>query len=222
MSAKRTLPLLAQHLDEVHACTRCPDMIGPVVTGHPVASPVLLVGQAPGPREGEFGRPFAWTAGKQLFKWTASIGLDEPAMRARVYIAAVCRCFPGKTRQGGDRVPSPDEVTACSEWLDRELAVVGPRLVIPVGRLAIESFLGKAPLADIIGRRHRGSRAGRVFDLIPLPHPSGASTWWKMEPGASLLGEALKLLGSHPSWREVVLAAPPSYPAPPPPAPRAR
>ena len=192
-------------------------MNGWLSTNTAVPSRILLIGQAPGPREGDFGRPFAWTAGKQLFKWTASIGLDEPGVRGRVYMAAICRCFPGKTKQGGDRVPSPDEVAACAPWLDREIAVLGPRLVIPVGKLAIEAlFTGKAALTEVVGRSHRGERAGRAFDLIPLPHPSGASTWWKMEPGATLLARALGLVARHDAWREVVAAPPPAHRAPDP------
>jgi uracil-DNA glycosylase len=178
-------------------------MIGPVVVGQPVRSPILLIGQAPGPREGQFGRPFAWTAGKQLFKWFASLGLEEADFRSRVYMAAVCRCFPGKKASGGDREPSPDEITNCAGWLDREIQLNRPELVIPVGRIAIEQTLGKAPLADIIGKKHHASRAGHSFDVIPLPHPSGASTWFKMEPGRTLTQKALRLISRHAAWRSV-------------------
>src|SRR5277367_2697740 len=129
-------------------------MVGPVVTHTPVASKVYLIGQAPGPREGSFGRPFAWTAGKTLFRWFASIGLTEEQFRQLAYMAAVCRCFPGKAKGGGDRVPSPFEIKQCSLWMQRELDLLEPELVIPVGRLAIEQFLpGKAPLADVIGQK---------------------------------------------------------------------
>src|SRR5215831_14416477 len=100
---------LRAHQLALRACARCPKMIGPVVVGPPVRSDILLIGQAPGPREGVLGRPFAWTAGRQLFKWFQSIGVEEAGFRARVYMAAVCRCFPGKTGSGGDRAPGPDE-----------------------------------------------------------------------------------------------------------------
>jgi len=178
-------------------------MVGPVVVGNPVRSPVLLIGQAPGPHEGELGRPFAWTAGKQLFKWFAPLGLDETGFRNRVYMAAVCRCFPGKRASGGDREPSPAEIANCAGWLDREIELNRPTLVIPVGRIAIEQLLGPAPLADVIGRKHRARRAGHDFEAIPLPHPSGASTWFKMEPGRSLTQKALSLIGRHAAWRAI-------------------
>src|SRR5262245_31115116 len=108
---------LARHLRVLKTCTACPDMLGPVVTGNAVMSPVMLIGQAPGNREGPAGKPFAWTAGKTLFGWFAGIGLDEQEFRTRVYMAAVCRCFPGKTPSGGDRVPTRDEVSRCSSYL---------------------------------------------------------------------------------------------------------
>src|SRR5687767_10884604 len=132
---------LLRHQDVLARCRRCPRMQSTPVIGNPVVSKVLLVGQAPGPREPDIGRPFAWTAGKMLFKWFGEIGLDEAEFRGRVYMAAVCRCFPGKRPGGGDRVPDPDEVANCSSWLDAELALMKPALVIPVGKLAIQRFM---------------------------------------------------------------------------------
>lgn len=176
-------------------------MVPPVVTGEPVVSPVMLVGQAPGAREGPAGRPFAWTAGKTLFSWFASIGLGEAAFRSRVYMAAVCRCFPGKNPKGGDRVPSPAEIASCRAWLDAELEMLVPRLLIPVGKLAIGQFVDVARLVDVIGRCHAVERGGVRMDVIPLPHPSGASTWHRTEPGKTLLHDALQQIAAHPAWR---------------------
>ena len=192
---------IKQHIDEVKACDKCPGMIGPVITPRPVLGKVYLVGQAPGPHEGRLGQPFAWTAGKTLFKWFDSIGVDEETFRSRTYIGAVCRCFPGKTKQGADRVPSPDEIEACSSWMRREIEIMRPELIIAVGRLAIDRFLPPAPLAEVIGKKHRISAFGHPCDMIPLPHPSGASTWFKMEPGCTLLQDALRLLARQPAWK---------------------
>ena len=172
-------------------------MHAPPIVGEPVLSQMLLVGQAPGDREPRLGRPFAWTAGKQLFKWFAPLGLDEQAFRSRVYMAAVCRCFPGKKPKGGDRVPALQEIERCRPWLERELELLQPRLIVPVGRLAIEQFLPAAPLTELIGRMHHIVRAGRKLDVIPLPHPSGASPWPRIEPGKTLTVAALKLIGAH-------------------------
>ena len=87
---------LILHQQMLRNCTACPNMIGPVITCEPVMSKIVLVGQAPGDREGVIGKPFGWTAGKTLFKWFASQGVSEAAFRESVYIASVCRCFPGK------------------------------------------------------------------------------------------------------------------------------
>jgi uracil-DNA glycosylase len=180
-------------------------MIGPVVTGQPVMSPVMLIGQAPGVKEGPAGKPFAWTAGKTMFGWFASVGLEEQDFRSRVYMAAVCRCFPGKATGGGDRVPSPDEIKACSRHLDAEVKLLRPRLVIPVGKLAIAQLYPDIDkLTEVIGEARRGELAGHAFDVIALPHPSGASTWHRTEPGKSLLARALALLAKHEAWRAVV------------------
>ncbi len=194
---------LLRHQDVLAHCRRCPRMQSTPVIGNPVVSRVLLVGQAPGPKEPAIGRPFAWTAGKQLFKWTSALGIDEEAFRGRVYMAAVCRCFPGKKATGGDRVPDPDEIANCSGWLDAEIAILRPKLVIPVGKLAIQQFLAADKLDAVVGKVHREKRSGVAFDLVPLPHPSGASTWQHTEPGKTLLRRALRLIGSHPAWGEL-------------------
>ncbi len=197
---ERALRLLHAELD---ACKACPKMIGPVVHGPPVMSPVLLLGQAPGPREGSFGRPFAWTAGRTLFRWfEEAAGIDEATFRARIYMAAVARCFPGKAKGGGDRRPDAEEIEACKTWIAREVELLEPELVLAVGTLAIEQVLGqKAPLADVVGTLRRVQWHGREVDVVALPHPSGASTWHKLEPGKTLLVKALRLAARHPAMK---------------------
>ncbi len=176
----------------------------PAVVGRPVASRILLVGQAPGDKEPNLGRPFAWTAGKTLFKWfDQALGWSEDEVRDRVYFAAVCRCFPGKKASGGDRVPDLAEIETCRGWLDREFELLRPSLVLPVGKLAIGQFLPEGPLVEVIGRSFALDYAGHLFDCLPLPHPSGASTWHRREPGITLLGQALAALAKHPTVTEV-------------------
>ncbi len=174
----------------------------PVVTGRPVVSRILLVGQAPGAREPKFGRPFAWTAGRTLFKWLQeSLGWMEDETRNRIYFAAVCRCFPGKKKTGGDRVPAADEIANCARWLAAEFELLRPQLVLPVGKLAITQFLPAAPLNNLIGKKFVIIHHGHTADCIPLPHPSGASPWHRMEPGKTLLSRALALVAAHPAVR---------------------
>jgi len=182
---------------------RLPGFAGPPVHGPPISSRILLVGQAPGPHEARLGRPFAWTAGKTLFRWfERACGADEAAVRAGVYLSAVVRAFPGKTSSGGDRVPSRQEIDASRGFLEREVAVLQPRLVLPVGKLAIGEVLGEPPaLEEVVGRLLRLRYHGVRADVLCLPHPSGASTWTKTEPGLTLLERALRLLARHPEIR---------------------
>jgi len=177
----------------------------PVVSGGPVVSRVMLVGQAPGDKEPVLGRPFAWTAGKKLFRWFKEhAGVDETTFRSRVYMAAVCRCFPGKKASGGDRVPDPDEILNCSVWLKAEMDLLQPALVIAVGKLAIRQFMPCEKLDTVIGSAFPTEYAGHRFDLVPLPHPSGASPWPHQEPGRVLLPRALKLIAGHSAWKSSV------------------
>lgn len=192
---------LEKLVDELRGCTLCPRMQRPAVSGGAVWSRVITVGQAPGSKEPVLGRPFAWTAGKTLFRWFhEALGIGEAEFRNRVYMAAVCRCFPGKTAAGGDRVPDAEEVSVCSRWLQREVELLEPELVIPIGKLAIGQFLEPDKLTELIGRSFRVEYAKRQFDLVPLPHPSGASPWHRMEPGRTLLKKALSLIAQHPVW----------------------
>jgi uracil-DNA glycosylase len=197
---------LERHVSALRRCRRCPEMNRPVVSGGAVVSRVVLVGQAPGDKEPVLGRPFAWTAGRKMFKWFHEhAGVDEATFRARVYMAAVCRCFPGKKPGGGDRVPDPSEIANCSGWLKAELALLRPGLVIAVGKLAIQQFIPCERLDDVVGRSFAASYGGHKFDLVPLPHPSGASPWPHQLPGRVLLPKALALIAAHPDWKRDVV-----------------
>ena len=195
---------LEQHVADLRGCRLCPGMQSAPITGAAVASRVMLVGQAPGDKEPELQRPFAWTAGKAMFKWfQEACGVDEAAFRARVYMTAVCRCFPGKKPRGGDRVPSAGEIANCAPWLQAEMTLLRPELVIPVGKLAIAQFTTYEGLEAHVGSQTRCAYAGHDFDAIPLPHPSGASPWPRVEPGKTLLRTALQLIAAHPAWRRL-------------------
>jgi uracil-DNA glycosylase len=198
MAASRKRIELKRHVAELLRCRRCPRMKSTPVSGGAVVSDVMLIGQAPGPREPVLQRPFAHTAGKTLFRWFEEFcGMNEAAIRSAVYFAAVCRCFPGKSSGGTDRVPAPDEIRNCSSWMNDEIEILRPRLIIPVGRLAIMQFIDCAKLEKVIGRKFRVERAGHRCDVIPLPHPSGASPWHKISPGRELLQKALLKVARH-------------------------
>ena len=180
---------LLQYQKKLGQCNLCPDMNRPAVYGLAVNSKVMLIGQAPGFKEIEVLRPFAWTAGKKLFSWFKEIGIDEDDFRTKVYMSAICRCYPGKksTTAHGDRVPNKNEIKRCSQWLHAEIELLKPELIILVGKLAINEFINIKRLDEVVGKVHQLQLNGHSFDAIPLPHPSGASTWPLKEPGKSFL-----------------------------------
>jgi len=190
---------LSRHCGALGACRRCGhgDEVLPIVSR--ARNPrVMLVGQAPGKVEAAGGKAFAGRAGATLFRWLARTGLDEASARERIYIAAVTRCYPGPSPSGrGDRVPSPAEQANCESWLEDELRIVRPRLLIPVGRLAIERFLPRLPLEELIGREHSVRHVAGESVAIPLPHPSGASSWIHQGNHPQLLARALELLSTR-------------------------
>jgi uracil-DNA glycosylase len=192
--------LLEAHAETLAACRRCTfddPAVLPVISSarEPLA---MLVGQAPGKTEVVDRRPFAGRAGRTLFRWFASIGIDEQVARRRIYIAAITRCFPGSSPSGrGDRLPSPSQVANCSAWLEAEIEMIRPAVIIPFGRLAIERFLGNGLLSDLIGRAHRLGNLPGTPVAIPLPHPSGASSWIHAPGHVELVGHSLDLIAAR-------------------------
>jgi len=155
----------------------------------------MLIGQAPGKVEAGSGKPFSGRAGRTLFRWLERAGLDEATARERIYISAITRCFPGAHPSGrGDRVPTREEQSRCADWLESELRIIRPKVLIPVGRLAIERFLPKLPLDELIGTRHIVEHAGGTSSVIPLPHPSGASSWIHQPGNRFLVDRAIELI----------------------------
>src|SRR5512132_3451306 len=176
----------------IRACTNCVDAgylptAFPIVAGN-ASDRVMIIGQAPGAVELTTGLPFSGRAGAELRRGLAVAGIDDAHLPSR---PSSTKCFPGKATSGaGDRRPSPPEIALCAPWLEAELAVVRPRVVLLVGTLAIERLWGKVPLSDVVGK----SRVDGERVLIPLPHPSGASRWLN-EPGhRALLHRALRIV----------------------------
>jgi uracil-DNA glycosylase len=153
----------------------------------------MIIGQAPGVTECQVKRPFNGTSGTRLFNWLAEVGWEEDEFRAFQYLTAVTKCFPGKDKGGkGDRVPTRAEQKLCRPFLDRELALVNPAVIVPVGRLAIELFFGRRfKLADVVGTRSRDDE-GRW--IVPFPHPSGASLWLNQAAHQAQVAQALAIL----------------------------
>jgi uracil-DNA glycosylase len=195
---------LDHHLLQVRGCRICPTVEPPPVAARPEHWPrLMLVGQAPGPREVVEQRPFAYTAGARLFTWFSRLGVSEEEFRRKVWMCAVIRCFPGRAPQGGDRVPAPSEIANCAPYLEEEIRLIRPATVIAVGQLAIKKFLPEtAPLEKRVGRSFPLSRGDVAFDVIPLPHPSGRSTWLVNAENQELLARALELVRTSVGWRE--------------------
>lgn len=210
MSSRRLTVLLEEHRAALGSCRRCAHEDACVV---PILSEarhprIMLVGQAPGKVELGDRRPFAGRAGKTLFRWLERAGADERTIRERVYIAAITRCYPGPSPSGrGDRVPTPHEREQCASWLEAELRIIRPRVLIPVGRLAIDRFLGTEPLDRVVGREMEVEHEGGRSLAIPLPHPSGASSWVNAPANRALLERAIERLARR--FDELGIAARP-------------
>ncbi len=152
----------------------------------------FLVGQAPGPTEVINRRPFMGPAGRILSRWMSRAGFEsEEEFRRVTYITALMRCFPGRNPTGsGDRPPPSPAVRNCSGWLEAELELLDPAVIIPVGQLAIRRFLGPGSLEERVGRTF-GDRPV----VVPLPHPSGQSRWLNLAVNRERLEEALVRIG---------------------------
>lgn len=179
----------------IRACAKCVaaghlQHARPIVAGGP-ADRIAIVGQAPGSVELETGMPFSGRSGDVIRQWMAEAGLGSGEMP---YRTSITKCFPGKATSGeGDRRPSPAEIALCVPWLEEELVLLAPEVVLLVGQLAIERYWGRVPLHEAVGRSRRDG--GRLY--IPLPHPSGTSRWLNDERNRSLLTCALRLLATE-------------------------
>ncbi len=196
MTGERTTSAWPTLQAEMRACRKCLEAgyqiaPGPVFSG-PAPTPLMLVGQAPGVTEAQVKRPFNASSGRRLFEWLGMAGLEEATFRACYYMTAVTKCYPGKHPKGkGDRKPSRAEQKLCRPFLERELDLVQPRVLLAVGGLAVETLLGQ--------RLRLEQAVGRVFQVdgryvLPLPHPSGASLWPNRPENQAKIEHALALL----------------------------
>ena len=188
---------------EITACRLCveagfiPSSL-PIFHGH-AGQRLMIVGQAPGPSAGVRPLPYTGATGKTLQGWLERAGFPPAALHHDFYLTSLTKCFPGPAVSGGkgDRPPSAREITLCARHLDREISLVKPELIVSLGRLAAERLdptARKLPLAELVGSLRPGARAGHVFCLVPLPHPSGVSRWLNDPAHRARLDEALALL----------------------------
>jgi uracil-DNA glycosylase len=189
--------VFAQLQLDMRACTQCVDaghwVEPPAVTQGDVEALMMTIGQAPGITEVQAGRPFNAGSGKRLFEWLGQAGIKESWFRRTQYMTSVTKCYPGRAKNGGgDRVPSRAEQKLCRPFLDSELHLVEPKLIIPIGRLAIELFFDRQlKLDEIIGTR-KTLESGTV--VVPVPHSSGASRWHQTPENQALIDKAIELI----------------------------
>jgi uracil-DNA glycosylase len=192
---------------EVVACRAC-EIAGYLEHANPIrpslidAPRVMLIGQAPGALTDRKGYHFAGPAGRFLEIWLERAGFPAGYFRERVYLTSLTRCFPGKSKSGnGDRPPSRAEMALCRRFLDREMALIQPRVVLLVGKMAIDAFVGKRLLVDSVGQVFETSGQWSVASaqsaepqvryFLPLPHASGVSRWLNVPANQALLDRAL-------------------------------
>jgi uracil-DNA glycosylase len=156
---------------EIVRCRACPELAQArqqVVVGEPPCTPgpgLALVGEAPGAAEDMAGRPFVGKAGQLLDTLLAEAGLD----RAGVAVLNVLKCRPP-----GNRAPKPDEVARCRPFLERQLSLLPPSLVVALGLTAATWFLGRTTLRAARGTVHPVTIGGHDLRVIATYHPSAA------------------------------------------------
>lgn len=176
-------------------CVRCVEA-GYITEANPLAlgsanADIAVIGQAPSRTDHETNSFYVGPAGRKLRGWLTEAGLSEEDQNTRVYFAAITRCFPGRLPGSSkDRLPSRAEQKLCRSWLDAELELLKPRVIVLFGGLAIETFLGKTPLTERIGFSFE--KDGRTY--VPLPHSSGASTWLNLPENKERLQQAIQTL----------------------------
>jgi uracil-DNA glycosylase len=196
---------------QVRACRLCEEQ-GYIPAAYPITEGragdrILLVGQAPGHVSIERNRPFSGPAGRALDGWLTRAGFPAGTLHRSVYLSSLTKCDPGKNPRGsGDRKPSPAEIALCRPYLDAELALLRPRVILLLGGLAIDHFLGHRRLDDVVGRAFTSADVARrplwpgheQAHLLPLPHSSGVSRWLNDPAHQRLLDAALAHLAR---WR---------------------
>ncbi|MFO8036513.1 MAG: uracil-DNA glycosylase family protein [Anaerolineales bacterium] len=197
--SERTYGSLAEVHEEMDRCRLCLEegyeIYPPAVYAGVPDAEMMIIGQAPGVTEREAGRPFNAGSGTRLFRWLEGAGIEEIWFRATQYMTSVTKCYPGRQNTGsGDRVPTKAERILCRPYLAHEIQFVDPRVIIPVGRVAINLYFPTTRnLTEIVGREKEVD--GRW--VIPLPHSSGASRWHQQSSNRVLIDQAVKLIKKH-------------------------
>jgi DNA polymerase len=166
MATPRTIEPIEQIEREVRECTKCElcETRKNAVPGEGnIRTKIMFVGEAPGQEEDVQGRPFVGAAGKLFSQLLSSIGLR----REDIYITNIVKCRPPSNRP-----PRAGEMSACSEYLERQIRIIEPKMICPMGNVALKRLLGKDySISKVHGQRNQ-SKGGRV--IFPLYHPAAA------------------------------------------------
>ena len=149
---------------QVAVCTRCPLSYSrkKSVPGEgPVNAQIMLIGEGPGFYENEQGRPFVGAAGKFLDELLEKAGVS----RKEVFITNVVKCRPP-----GNRDPLPEELSACNEYLDSQIEILNPLVIVTLGRFSMAKFLSNVKISEVHGRP--SWVRGRL--IVPMFHPAAA------------------------------------------------
>jgi len=197
--------------ERIRACRLCQEagyirQAAPITHGR-ASNRILLVGQAPGHLSVARDLPFSGPAGRVLDGWLTRAGFAPGALHTQVYLSSMTKCDPGKNpRGGGDRAPSPPEMALCRPYLEQELSLLRPAVILLLGGLAVTHFLGSHRLDEVVGGAF-GSEDITWRPLWPghedvrvlaLPHSSGVSRWLNEAAHRALLDRALEHLAF---WR---------------------
>ena len=170
MTPEERRAALAKIADEVSACRKCPLSMGRTRAvpgeGHPDTE-VVFVGEGPGYNEDQQGRPFVGAAGTLLNELLGKIGWR----RDEVFITNVVKCRPP-----GNRDPEPQEIAACAPYLERQLAILDPALVVTLGRHSLQTFRPGARIGQVHGTQQPAPPATGARDAttVSLYHPAAA------------------------------------------------
>jgi DNA polymerase len=156
--------ILAEIAQEVNQCTRC-NLHYARKNGVPGEGPadasIMFIGEGPGFHENQQGRPFVGPAGRFLDELLDRIGLA----REEVFIGNVVKCRPP-----GNRDPQADELEACNPFLDRQIQVISPRVIVTLGRYSMSKFFSHAKISQVHGQAMQVR--GRL--VVPMYHPAAA------------------------------------------------
>ncbi len=149
---------------QVSACTACQLHVSrkrSVPGEGPANADILFIGEGPGFYENEQGRPFVGQAGKLLEELLAKIGLT----RAQVFITNVVKCRPP-----GNRDPLPEELGACSGYLEKQIEAINPKVIVTLGRFSMARFMPGVRISEVHGKPRWVD--GRL--IVPMYHPAAA------------------------------------------------